>query len=282
MISAGLSESLPRALVPLAVLLFFALARKYFPATTNKESAQKYSIEDLDYRFRKSKWIVGLCMLGVGVAFAWSTHALFVWINRRIAESDGTAYFRLWPQTAIWWFFPGFGALALSYEITLQLWALTGHREEANLYSEWTNRSKSFGASGSAGFNSRKVLRWMGLLIAMPVGILTALTLPMHTTLRENDIRECGYALSGCSVYAYSAAYRMTAIDGFRDRDGKLNRRAGIVVEFSDGRRWNSADMSDFQDRVDPAMADFLEKKTHLPLNHVEAESDIPQADIKP
>ena len=54
--------------------------------------------------------------------------------------SDGPADFRIWPQSAIWWFFPGFGALTLSWEITLQLWSHLGNRDDASLYAYWSNQ----------------------------------------------------------------------------------------------------------------------------------------------
>lgn len=70
----------------------------------------------------------------------------------------------------------------------------------------------------------------------------------------------------------------MTEIEGFRDRDGKLNRRAGIVVDFADGRRWSSAGTGDFHDGVDPALVAFLRKRIRLPLEQAQTEVDIPKA----
>ena len=46
-------------------------------------------------------------------------------------------------------------------------------------------------------------------------------------------------------------------------------------LDFEDGRRWSSAKIGDFKPTVDPALADFLVKKTRLPLNHAETEADI-------
>jgi len=238
-------------------------------AASVKRPVEKLSREDLDLRFRSIQWIVGVVMMVVGVLFALSTHAALVWLNQYLATADGPAEFRLWPQSAIWWFFPGFGALALSWEITLQLWSLFGNRDEANLYSYWSSQA--------AGFDSRRLLRWMTILIALPIGVLTFLELPVHTVLRQDDIRECGYAFAPCKMYRYADARRMTMIEGFRDRDGMLTSRAGIVIDFSDGRRWSSADIGDFGKTVDPAFQDFLVKKTQLPLDYAQTEADIPQ-----
>jgi len=68
----------------------------------------------------------------------------------------------------------------------------------------------------------------------------------------------------------------MTIIDGFRTRDGELTRRAGIVIDFADGRRWSSADVGDFNKRVEPAFEELLENKTRLDYNYAQTEADIP------
>jgi len=122
------------------------------------------------------------------------------------------------------------------------------------------------------------MLRWMALVIAVPIGVATVLALPMHTALRRQDIRVCGYAWAECETFEYSKAVRMTQIRGFRDRDGKLHSRAGIVLEFADGRRWSSADISDFDRSVTPALASFLIQRTRLPLEQAATEADIPRA----
>ena len=67
----------------------------------------------------------------------------------------------------------------------------------------------------------------------------------------------------------------MTIIDGFRDRDGKVTRRAGIVINFNDGQRWSSADIGDFSERPDPALKQFLENRTHLHYDYAQTEADI-------
>jgi hypothetical protein len=100
----------------------------------------------------------------------------------------------------------------------------------------------------------------------------------MHAALRRQDIRVCGYGWSKCRTFEYSKAVQMTQIKGFRDRDGKLQPPAGIVLDFSDGRRWSSADMGDFRNSVDPALSAFLIERTRLPLKQAESEMDIPKA----
>ena len=262
-----LIELLGKAAVPIAVGVGFALARKYVKPSARLSEVQLSALDD---RFRQIKWIVGISVVAVGVVFVWTTHYVLVSLNELFAASDGPrTSFRLWPQTAIWWFFPGSGALALSWEITLQLWSVFGQAGNAISYRLWSD--------GRAGFDSTRVLRWMALVIAAPIGVSTALALPMHTGLSHQGIHVCGYGWAGCTTFDYSKAVQMTQIRGFRDRDGKLHSRAGVVLDFADGHRWSSAEIGDFRDSVDPQLLAFLIERIGLPLKQADTEMDIPK-----
>jgi len=252
-----------RALVPAAVFTAFALARKYLPARRLKTT----DFAALDERFANLNLVVGLVMILVAVAFAWSSHALLAGLNRHLALADDPNGLHLLPQTAIWWFFPGFAAVTLSWEITLQLWSLFAGRNIVSRYAAWSNQR--------SGFDSRRVLGWMGVVIVLPIGLFTLLAVPMHATLSNSEIHDCGYAFARCQIYRYSDARRMTEVEGFRDRDGKLTHRAGIVVDFSDGRRWSSADWGNFKAWVDPNLLQLLKERTGLPHNRAQTEADI-------
>jgi hypothetical protein len=256
-----------KAIVPLVVAICFTLARKYLKSSARLSETQ---LSELDARFQETKWVVGITMIAVAVLFAWATHRLLVLLNRYLAAGDGPeTSLRLWPQTAIWWFFPGFGAVALCWEITLKLWSAFGQGDTARLYRLWSD--------GRAGFDCTRILRWMALVIVLPIGFFTVLGLPMHTALRPQEIHDCGYAWAGCKTFEYSKAVRMTLIEGFRDRDGKLHARAGIILDFADGRRWSSADSGDFNKSVDPGLSTYLIEHTGLPLEQAETEMDIPK-----
>lgn len=234
------------------------------------------SFEELDDRFRKMVWPFNLSMIVIGLLFARGTHALLVWINHALAVVDPSAVFRELPDQTIWWFFPGFGALALSYELTLQLLARWKGSREADLYSRWSNEKTAMRGGKYAGMDSRKVLRWLALIVALPIGVATVLALPMHVSVGPKAIRYCGYAFRPCKVYPYVDARRMAVVAGFRDRDGKFSSQAGVVIDFRDGRRWSSADMGSFQDSVDPHLIGFLQERTHLIAGFAETEADLP------
>jgi hypothetical protein len=263
---------LGRALVPIAVLAVFALARRFMPSRIEPPSLN-ISPEDLAARFENTKKVYTLSMISLGLMFAWLTHALLVSLNHYYSVLQGGTGLRLLPQTAIWWFLPLFGPLTLSYELTLQLWSLAGGRGEAALYD--------ISNSLQVGLDCRKVLRWAALVVALPIGLLTFLALPMHATVGQDEILDCGYGFSPCKGYRYADARRMTMVEGFRDRYGKLTHRAGIVIDFSDGRRWSSDVWSNFSESVDPELVKLLTAKTGLQLEYAATESDIRGASVR-
>jgi hypothetical protein len=260
-------EIIPQFLIPVAVGAGFAFLRRYVPAVAERDTLETQPIEELNARFRYTQWYFGLALVFVGVAFAWITYQCLFAANRYFAASEGPSRFQLLPQKAMWWFFPGFGALVLSWDLTLFLWATFGNREDAALYVHWNDQR--------VGFDSRKAFGFMGLFIALPIGVLTVLALPMHTTLHEEDMHIRGYASMRSTVYRYSDARRITIVDGLRDRSGKFTPRAAIIIDFADGRRWSSATNRDFVRTPDPALAAFIQQKTGLTFGHVETESEI-------
>ena len=245
----------------------FALARKYIPARATDQSSDHSSAERSYESFSGTQWTVGI-MTGFAIAgFAFLTHAMLVYLSRWYAALDGPASFRLFPQTAIWWFFPGFGALTLGYEIVLQLWSRFGDAGRVARYSAWSNLK--------SGFDGRRLLRWMALLIAAPIGGFTLLEVPSHVSLTDKVIIDHGYGLGKPQIYRYDAARKLTIIEGFRVKDGSLTSRAGIVIDFDGGRRWSSANSGDFKKQVDSALLDFLMQKTKLLPKHAETVDDI-------
>lgn len=262
----GITDFIGPVIVPIAVAVAFALFRKYLPSRTTTSQSPAISptepqeLEDL-------KWVVGCAMLGVGVAFAIGSYRALLFANHFFANAEGRARFQFLPTTAIWWFFPGLGAAALAWEITFILWSSFGDPKRARRYAQWSN--------SKTGFNATAVLLWMALLIALPIGIATILAVPMHVSLRENDIVIRGYGFRPARHYPYSDARRLAVVHGFRTREGKFESRAQIMVQFSDGYCWHSGDNQDFTASVDPELLAFLQQKTGLSRQEAETEADL-------
>jgi hypothetical protein len=264
--SLDISALIGRMLVPAVMIGVIGLLRRYLPARKTKPRTHLDSdgaVED----FTSANVAVYTCMIVVGVAFAFFVHRALVATSRYFAAADGPAAFQFFPSGAIWWFLPGFGALCLSWEITLFLWSVLGDRNRVVRFVDWT--------SERAGYDSTRALRWMALLVAMPITIATVLAIPMHATLRANDIVVGHYATLARQNLPYSQARRLMLIDGFRDRSGKFSAHAGMIVDFSNGWRWNSADIGDFESKVDPSLIEFLQRRTGLPVEHAETEAGL-------
>jgi hypothetical protein len=264
--SADIANLIGSTIALAAVGGVVGLLRRYLPARKTNPQAQLDSHGDVE-DFNNANVAVYTCMIVLGIAFAFSAHWALAEGNRRFAEADGPAAFRFFPSAAIWWFFPGFGALSLSWEITLFLWSLFAGRSKVVRFIDWT--------SERAGYDSTRALRWMTLFIALPIGIANLLAVPMHYTLGDSDIVVGHYASLARQNLPYSQARRLALVDGFRDRSGKFTASAGMIVDFGNGLRWNSSGIGDFKSKVDPGLAEFLQRKTGLALERAETEADL-------
>jgi hypothetical protein len=254
------------AAIPVLVVIVFGLARRYAPASATAISSPPPLVE-LESRFSVTQWIVGAAMLGIGFLIFITLHRVLVIANQYFASLDGPAKFLLLPQSAIWFFLPGFAGLALTWDLTLWAWSVFGSKQVALQYEYWSNEK--------AGFNATRVLRIITTVIVLPIAVLTALALPEHDSLQEAGIRSHGYGLVVAKTFDYSSARTLAVIGGFRDRDGRLTKRAGCVLYFADGHKWSSAEVGDFKPTVDSTLLSFLEAKTGLRPKYAETEAEI-------
>ena len=266
-----------RGTIPAIVVVCLLVFRKVLP-TPRRFQHVNWDSDVLWERFRPVSWLFGIATLVVMIAFALVTWFALSSTNRMLAGFDSPRAIHLLPEPALWWFFPVLGGITCSCEITFQIFALFVGRETTDLFNAWMNNvSRGWIKSRYRGIDARCVLRWMTAGIALPSGIFVLLALPMHASVGPESIRDCGY-LKACRVYALSDATRITQIQGFRDKSGKLIDQAGLVLDFKDGRRWSSAAWGEWQDHVDPRLTDWLLKKTGLPLQYALTEVDIPSS----
>lgn len=253
-----LSNSTIRATIPAIVAVVFLVARRFVPATSQTTITHSDEV-----RFSSFQWRVGGSMLIVLTIFGFLSYGLLVWTNHTLAEHDNPSLFLLLPTHWIWMFFPIFGAICVAWELTLRLWALLSDDTQARKYEAWSN--------SKAGFNATSVLRYMTLFIALPIGVLTALALPIHTSLNNATIVIGHYGTLTPRIYSYSEIRGLTVTEGLRTRDGRLTKRPAIVVDFANGDRWSSADNRDTQPSIDSNLLNFLQAKTGLKAKYIDA-----------
>lgn len=249
--------------VPAAVITVIGLMRRYLPATAVPKSEVSVAHEDFG-RLQRS---VNVTLVAVGIGLGYGTYRLLLLASQSFANEDSPAVFQLPPSKWIWFFLPLFGALCVSWDITLWLWSFVDDHNRIQRYLEWSD--------ARAGFNSTRVLRWLTVLLALPVCILTLLALPMHSSVREDVIAVRQYGALSSKTYPYSRARRLAWVDGFRGRDGAMNKRAEVLVDFDDGYQWSSVANRDFEALPDPGLVDFLHAKTGLPVLRAQTERDL-------
>jgi hypothetical protein len=257
----------------------FALEQKELAEKRNLEQANRAlgltddEREDLWASFSGRRSIFQFWNTVVGILFCIVVYAALVAINERLAGPSSATQLQLYPQPAMWWFFPCFGAYCLAWDVRVLLWSLFGNSRTARLYRIWAKR-KTAGEQNV--YATSPCNRWCIRLVVLPMGFWMVLSLNMHATVGPEAIRDCGFAFKPCMVYPLAEARRITAVQGYRRKDGKLETRAGLVIQFKDGRRWSSTDWGDFKDTIDPMLTNFLLQKTNLTLNTAAAEDDIP------
>lgn len=271
-----------RGSIPVIVVGVLLACRKWLPSHA-VQAGVNWDSDALYQRFRPLSWRINVTLLVVMVSFALSTGFLLSHTNKWLAVLNGPRAIHLLPETAIWWFFPGFGALACSYEITLQIFSRFLGNKTIDLYNDWANNNtRGWVRSRYQGIDTRRVLRWMMGGIALPIGLFVLLALPMHANVGSETIQDCGYAFKPCTVYSLSRVSRITEIAGFRDRSGRLLNRAGLILDFKDGRRWSSATWGDWSNHVDPALENALLQRTGLPIGYALTEEEIPPLGSQP
>ena len=159
--------------------------------------------EDLFARFRDLQVLINACNVAVGIAFFFAVRYGFEAINHSLAGPPTNGRIHLFPDPIIWWFFAGFGALTLPWEITLQIWALFGNRRTVYLYRQWRKRS-TFDFTDFTYNDKLALYHWFILLITIPIAIANSLALNMHCTVGPDAIQVCGYAFRPCTVLPYS------------------------------------------------------------------------------
>jgi len=241
----GWADSIGRGLAVAAVTLALGLARKYLPQ--NKPLMGYEAIDSAGVQP-----VVAMCMLGVGILIAGLSLFGLREANHLIAAGDGSPTVTLLPGWYLWMFFPLFGALSLAWGMTLWVWSLFVGKEVPRAYALWSDQK--------SGFRCTAILRWMGWLIALPVGIANVLAVPVHANFAEHGISIGRYGQWAPEKHAYADVREFQVIKGIRLRDGSFESQPRVVLTFADGSQWNSWTTRE-DPKVNPEMLIYLTQK---------------------
>jgi hypothetical protein len=246
-----------RAAIPAIVALAFMAFRRHFPARSSR-ALTKSDLKEVS----TFSWVLAVVMLGVALAFGIVVFYCFLWANQFLA-TRAEAVFIILPTHWMWLGFPLFSSLCFSCEITIRLWEKFGNISRIKKYLNW--------ADGQAGFDSRRIMRFIIMFACVPAGIANLLALPIHTSFTDFGLRVGHYGVLHTTYHPYSDVSRIVVTDGIRLRDGSLSRNPAIVLYFSDGGTWSSTDNGETSGSINEALLNFIQRKTRLPIERVEA-----------
>jgi len=256
MTSSVVASLIRGILVPAAVALAFSLGRRHLPTASEPFS------DDVDDEMSSKQWLVAPGMVVVGAISGYVCHLLLSWLNHSVVAMRGYAFITLYPEQAIWWILPFFGAIAFSWELTLMLWKMFD-RQTAAKYAKWSDQKAGFGAT--------RLLRLMGFWVVLPIAILTVLALPLGTSFNEDGMFIGRYGSLQPRHYKYADVKMITIVRGIRLPNGSFQHDPAIVLDFKDDARWSSADNRGTQPSIDGALLQFLRGKTGLTPQTIDA-----------
>lgn len=256
---------LGKLLVPLTVALAFVAFRKYFPAKVNT-NFDRYDRSE-GKRLPTGAFRTIAITMGLGIAIG-GYFALRI-INPLFAKLDGLPLAQAFPITAIWYFLPGFAALAVPWPLMISLLRRSAYSDEAR-YIEAE-------ASEKSGFDCFRVMGAINLFLVLPIAVFTLLTLPERLTLTNTNILWTHYASLQPEVFSYSDIIRLTIVDGYKLRDGSFKTHKDLLIEFKDGRRLGANAVGDGGSEPSTKVIQVVLDKTGLAPDEVRTEDEIHQ-----
>lgn len=254
---------LPRAIVPVSISIAFGIFRKYFPAKEDP-TLTRY---DRHNGPRLPNGVFGFATVSFGLLLGIGGYFALAGMNRLYARVDGPALLHVYPTNAIWWFLPGFAAIALPWPLGIHLLRRSKYKDDAAFIEAES--------SGKTGFDSYRVMVAMNLFLAVPIGIFTVPAITMHLTFTETDIYWTSYSSLHPQVFSYSDATRATFVDGYRLRDGSFQSHPDLILDFRDGRRFSANAVGDGGTVPSAQEIELLLSKTHLTPHDVQTLDDL-------
>ncbi|MES2392193.1 MAG: hypothetical protein V4555_11170 [Acidobacteriota bacterium] len=243
--SSDWGGSATRGIIIAVVGMALAAARRYLP-----QNRPLKDDEAIDASGKQP--YVALCMVGVGIAIAAGSFFAMKGLNHWMAARDGTAVLRLLPESFEWMFFPLFGGLSLAWGTTLWIWSLFAGKEVPRAYALWSDKK--------SGMQSTRIMKWMGWLLGVPVGIANVLAVPVHANLSHDGISVGHYAQWSPERHSYADVEEYLIVQGYREKDGSFASQPRVILRFTDGREWNSFSTRE-DNPVNPELVAYLTKK---------------------
>lgn len=254
---------LPKLFIPVAIGLIFAVFRKYFPAKLDP-TLESY---DRPESKRMPTGAFSAITISMGLTIAIGGFFSLRAINHQFAKADGTAFLHVFPVSVIWFFLPGFAALAVPWPLTIALLRRSAYRDDAAyIQAEGSNKS---------GFDCFRVMVGMNLFLVLPIAFFTILALPERLTFTEHSILWTHYASLKPEIFNYSDIVRLTKVDGYLLRDGSFKSQKDVLIDFKDGRRLSANAVGDGDSEPSAEEINVLLDQTGLVPGEVRTKEEI-------
>lgn len=188
--------------------------------------------------------------------------------NRWWATLDGPSMLTQYATPVIWCFFPGFAALAVPWPLTVWYLRHVGRWGDADGIEDAADRK--------GGMNSFRVMKWLSIGLVVPLGVFTALAIPIHLSISSSEVRVGHYASLHSETFDLHEARRLTIVDGYRLRNGDFRPAKDVVIDFADGRRLRGNQVGDGGTAVQDDVKQLLIANTGLTPEHAVTADEIP------
>jgi hypothetical protein len=121
-----------------------------------------------------------------------------------------------------------------------------------------------------------RVMKWLTIVIVLPIGFFTILAIPMHLSIANSEIRVGHYASLRTESFPYSQAKKAIMVHGSRDRNGVFTARQDLFLDFADSRRLDVNAAGDGGSHISDGVVQLLLSKTGLNPEDADTASDLP------
>ena len=219
-----LQNWLPKALVPAIIVFVLALLRRIAPP---RSRMVKHRYDESQAPEPLPTGVIGGVMWGLGIGLALMFFLLRA-ANHWWASLEGSAILTQFATPVIWSFFPGFAALSIPWPLTVWYLRRVGRGEEADSIED--------ASDSKGGMNSFRVMKWLGIGLACPIGFFTLLAIPIHLSISDSEVRVGHYASFETERFPLKEAKRLTIID---------QPAKDVIIDFADGRRLRGNQVGD-------------------------------------
>jgi hypothetical protein len=247
---------LPKVFFYIIFALILALFRRMAPP---RSRMSKHRYDELQIPEPLPAGMIGATMwcLGIGLALLFF---VLKGANHWWASLEGPSIVTQYATPSIWCFFPFFAAVSIPWPLTVWYLRRVGRWEEADGILDASD-SKS-------GMDSFRIMKWLSVGLVGPIALLTLLAIPMHLSITDSEVRVGYYASFGTERFSLRDARRLTVVDGYRLRNGRISPSKDLIVDFADGRRLRGNQVGDGGTNVRDDIMRLLIEKTGLTPEH--------------